>query len=480
VSVTLAARLGLRLKITLVFASAMAVLFGGLGLFVYVRFQADLDRSLNIGLRSRAEDVRALVMQADSGLKQAGRNVLVARGERFAQVLGANGAILDQTPFLAPEALLSPAELQRSAAGPTLVERKTIPGWAGRSRLLAIPVQAQDQHLVVVVGSSLRARDGALADLRTVLLLGGPVALVLASLCGYGVATLALRSIGSMRRRAQQISLEEPGQRLPVPRANDELAHLARTLNDMLERNDAAFLRERTFVADASHELRSPLAILRAELEVALVGDSSREELAQAVASAAEEADRLSLLAEDLLMLTQADQGSLPIRRESIDLSASLERLRERFGQRASKAGRAIVTSAPVGLSLRADTLRLEQALGNLLDNALRHGAGTVLVRAERRGDGVELQVSDDGPGFPPHFLKAAFERFTRADPTRSSGGAGLGLSIVRSIARAHGGEAYVGNAPAGGALVGLSIPDFAAGEPTTAGRPVRAGTLAN
>ncbi|MDQ6811001.1 MAG: HAMP domain-containing histidine kinase [Actinomycetota bacterium] len=459
-SLPLLARLGLRLRITLVFAGAMALLFGGLSLFAYLRFQSSLDRSLNQGLRSRAEDVRALVMQADSGLRQGGANLLVAPGERFAQILVANGRVVDETPSLAPRALLSAAELRRSITQPTVVARKRIPGSPGSSRLLAIPVAAQGQRLVVVVGTSLRARDSTLADLRTVLLLGGPVALLLASLLGYTVAILALRSVESMRRRAQHISLGEPGQRLPVPPADDELARLARTLNEMLARNEAAFQRERTFVADASHELRSPLAILRAELDVALVGESSHEELRRAVASAAEEAGRLSALAEDLLMLAEADQGSLPIRRESIDISESLERLRTRFEQPARAAGAVIVVTAPDGLHMRADPLRLEQALGNLMDNALHHGASTVVVRAERRGRSVELQVSDDGPGFPPQFLQAAFERFTRADRTRTSGGAGLGLSIVRSVARSHGGEAYIANRPGGGALAWLSIPD--------------------
>ena len=240
----------------------------------------------------------------------------------------------------------------------------------------------------------------------------------------------------------------------------------------MLARNEAAFQRERTFVADASHELRSPLAILRAELDVALVGDSSREELAGAVASAAEEAERLSLLAEDLLTLTAADRGSLPIRREPLDVGESLARLRERFAERARKAGREILTRAPRGLVVRADPLRLEQALGNLLDNALRHGGGPVLVQATRHGRGVELQVSDGGAGFPPAFLDAAFERFTRVDETRTAGGAGLGLSIVRSIARAHGGEAYAANGPAGGALVRLSLPDASGEAPTPRAGP--------
>jgi signal transduction histidine kinase len=211
----------------------------------------------------------------------------------------------------------------------------------------------------------------------------------------------------------------------------------------MLTRNELAFQRGQAFVADASHELRSPLAILKAELDVALIGESSREELARAVASAAEEADRLSALAEDLLMIAEADQGNLLVRREQIEAGQLLERLRERFSQRARTAGSVIVIKAPDGLWMRADPLRLEQALGNLLDNALRHGAHSVLVQAERHGETVELHVSDDGPGFPPRFLEVAFERFTRADRARTAGGTGLGLAIVRSIARAHGGEAF-------------------------------------
>jgi two-component system, OmpR family, sensor kinase len=476
VSVPLRARIGLRLKLTLVFASAMALLFGGLELFVYERSRADLDRSLNQGLRARAEDVRALVMQSDSGLKQGGSSLLLAPGERFAQVLTPGGGVLDETSPSLARPLLDAAELSRSAARPTLIERARVPGASGSARLLATPVQAQGQSLVVVVGASLHERDAALQDLRTVLLLGGPVALVLASLLGYALATLALRSVESMRRRAERISLAEPGQRLPVGRSRDELARLAETLNQMLARNEAAFQRERTFVADASHELRSPLAILKAELDVALVGESSREELEHALASAAEEAYRLARLAEDLLTLSEADRGSLPLRIELIDVPQSLERLAQRFRAHAEALSRAIVTRSSAGLRLRADPLRLEQALGNLIDNALRHGASTVVVRARRYGERVEFEVSDDGPGFPPEFMREAFERFTRADPARTSGGAGLGLAIVRSIARAHGGEAHVSNSPGGGALVRLSLPGALAAEAASERRPAGVG----
>jgi signal transduction histidine kinase len=466
------ARLGLRLKMTFAFAGAMAVLLGALGMFVYLRFESSLDGSLNLGLRSRADDVRALVTQADSGLRQAGGTSLASPGERFAQIVRPNGSVLDETRSLASRSLLSRGELLRAAVGPMFIERKTIPGAAGSSRLLAIPVRAQDQPMVVVVGTSLRERDGALADLRTVLLLGGPVALALASFLGYGVAALSLRSVESMRRRAQHISLGDAGQRLPVPPTNDELARLARTLNDMLARNEVAFQRERAFVGDASHELRSPLAILRAELEVALMDESS-------YASAAEEADRLSTLAEDLLTLAEADQGQLPIKREPIDVAESLRRLGERFTQLTRETGATIEITAAPDLQVSADALRLEQALGNLLENALRHGAHTVLVEAERGRDGLELHVSDDGPGFPPAFLDVAFERFSRGDPSRSAPGAGLGLSIVRTIARAHGGEAHIANGDGGGAHVWLSIPHAPSDAPasTSTAARTRAGS---
>ena len=332
--------------------------------------------------------------------------------------------------------------------------------------------------MIVVVGASLRQREDALGELRTVLLLGGPVALALACLLGYAVAALALRGVESMRRRALHVSLVDPGQRLPVPAGNDELARaaargrprpdelarLARTLNEMLSRNELAFERERAFVADASHELRSPLAILRAELDVALMGESSEEELRRTVISAAEETDRLSALADDLLLLARADEGNLPMHRRPLHLHEMLERLAERFAQQAQDAGAVIETRAEPDVRIDADPRRMEQALGNLVENALRHGAHTIVVAAELYGRRLELHVSDDGAGFPPGFREVAFERFTRADRPRTEPGAGLGLAIVRSIARAHGGEAYISGEEAGGAHVWLSIPDAAGG----------------
>jgi two-component system, OmpR family, sensor kinase len=470
----LALRPSLRIKLTLAFAAAMAVLLTGLGFFVYARLQAGLDDSLNQGLRSRTNDVRALVNQADTGLADSGGARLSKAGGGFAQVLQPGGKVLDQTPGIPRSSLLRPRELARASRGALLITTQ-VPA-LGSVRLLATPVRAQDRSVVVVVGTSLKSRAAALENLGALMLLGGPVALVLASLLGYGVSALSLRSVEAMRRRTTQLSVTEPGRRLPVPPARDELRRLALTLNEMLDRNDLAFARERRFVADASHELRSPLAVLKTGLEVALDGDSSKQELRAALASADAETDRIAHLATDLLTLAQADEGRLRIESAPLRVSEAVERLRQRFAKRALAQGRRIVTEVPPELIVRADPLRLEQALSNLLDNALRHGAGTVRISAARHDGRVDLHVSDEGPGLPSDFLAVAFERFTLPEEGRASAGTGLGLAIVGSIAEAHGGEARIANRPGGGTDVWMAlpeVPDRGAAPPLLSRRPI-------
>jgi len=179
-----------------------------------------------------------------------------------------------------------------------------------------------------------------------------------------------------MRRRAAAITASTPGSRLPVPGSHDEVSRLAETLNDMLGRLEAAFEHERRFLADASHELRTPLALLRTELELALRRPRSREELEQALRSAAEETERLTRLAEDLLLIARSDQGSLPIRRERLSARGVLTDVADRFAGRAAELGRTLAVEPGEDAALDADPARLEQAIGNLVDNALTHGRG--------------------------------------------------------------------------------------------------------
>jgi signal transduction histidine kinase len=238
-----------------------------------------------------------------------------------------------------------------------------------------------------------------------------------------------------------------------VPAAHDEVRRLAETLNRMLARLEHAFARERAFVADASHELRTPLARLKAELELASRGGRSVEALEAAVRSAATETDTLASLAEDLLVLARADQGRLPLRRERVRVAELLDGVRRRAAPEAS-------VEAHAALELDADPVRLRQALGNLVENARRHGAGAVTLAAEPAGDAVVLRVRDEGNGIPAPLRATAFERFTRGDAARGDdGGAGLGLAIVAAIAAAHGGTAGIGDAPGGGADVWIRLP---------------------
>ena len=226
----------------------------------------------------------------------------------------------------------------------------------------------------------------------------------------------------------------------------------------MLGRIEAAVEHERRFVADASHELRTPLALLRTEIELALRRRRSAGELERALRSAALETDRLSRLAEDLLLIARSDRGSLPIRREQVRVAELLGTVASRFGATAAESGRRIEVLPSNGLVLDADPARLEQALGNLVGNSLEYGRGTVRLSAESGETVVEIHVTDEGKGFPDGFLERAFERFSRADEARGRGGSGLGLAIVDVVARAHGGRAGARNTPTG-ADVWLTLP---------------------
>jgi len=239
-----------------------------------------------------------------------------------------------------------------------------------------------------VVARSLAPREETLHRLLREFLVAGPLALLLASLAGYGLAAAALRPVELMRRRAAAFTLNSP-RSLPVPRGGDEISRLALTLNDMLSRLQAAFEHERRFVADASHELRTPLALLRTELELALRRPRPPEELRDALESALEETERLSRLADDLLLIARSEEGPLPIRRETINANQLLASVAQRFEARAVQAGR-LLTVRPTAARATVDPQRIAQALDNLVENALTYGEGDVVVSAIEWDDSIE------------------------------------------------------------------------------------------
>jgi signal transduction histidine kinase len=227
----------------------------------------------------------------------------------------------------------------------------------------------------------------------------------------------------------------------------------------MLGRLESALARERRFVSDASHELRTPLASLRTELELALRRERTREEMESALRSAAEETERLSQLAEDLLVLARSETGTLPVRVERLAAGELVAGVQQRYKRRAAAARRPLDAQVEKGWRSPSIACATSTALGNLVENALRHGRGRIRLQAQRRNGHVELHVRDEGPGFAPEFIPHAFERFSRSDQARAGAGAGLGLAIVDVIARAHGGCAHAANV-AGGADVWLELPE--------------------
>ncbi|MET0939655.1 MAG: ATP-binding protein [Gaiellaceae bacterium] len=415
-------RLPIRWRLSLAFALAMAVVLTALGAFLYVR----LERSLVDGLDETLE-LRATQIESSNELGSAG-------DEGIAQLYDPRGRLLESAPR-GEDPILVVTEVGRGLGGSFTLQRNGF-------RVLVTPI---DESAVLAVGIALEDTEDALNSLLRQLLIVGPLALLLASAGGYFLAAAALRPVDAMRREAEAVSAAEPGRRLTLSPANDELRRLGETLNTMLARLETALERERRFVADASHELRTPLAMLRAELDLALRRERTPEELDKAVRSAAEETERLSRLAEDLLVLARAEGGELPVRREPVSAAELIDGIAERFRPRAGDAGRVIETGAEDGLVIHVDRLRAEQAVGNLVDNALRHGRGRIVVEARRGSDStVELHVQDHGLGVPRELAAHAFEPFSRGNTARTGPGAGLGLAIVDVIAQAHGGSAHV------------------------------------
>ncbi len=448
-------RLPIRLRLTLFFALAMAVVLLLAGWLVYARVSHNLSSALDQQLRSRAQDVSALVRR-EGALRSTG-GTLVEHGESFAQLLSAKGAVLDATTRRDHTPLLPPRDFARALRGPMFLNRSSTPELDEPARLLAVPVERGSSRLVLVVGATRENRAETLESLRNAFLIGGPLALLLAALAGYGLAASALRPIEAMRRRAADISASSLDDRLPVPPSRDEVSRLGETLNEMLTRIGDGLARERRFVADASHELRTPLALIKTELELALRRSRSTEELEAAIRGAAEDTERLSRIADDLLLLARAEQGRVPLRSEPVDVPDVFETVAGRFRSRAESERRDLSVAAGDPLVVSADRSLLEQALANMVDNAFTHGAGRVSLRTEQRNGSTELHVLDEGRGFPADFLHHAFERFSRAQRTTADG-SGLGLAIVETIAEAHGWEARAANAPGGGTDVWLAL----------------------
>ncbi|WP_310741387.1 ATP-binding protein [Microbispora sp. H10670] len=443
-------RRSLRFRLT---ATATAVLALALAVSAYV-FVVVLGESL---IRNIDDQVyqrgREIVALSDAGRLP---DPVTSVNNTIVQVLGPDGRIVDATSDTDRLVPLLPARARESAArtgAPQFVNGRpyALPG------PLRVRVLSADHGVTVIVARSFTEVESSLVTTGHVLLAGMPLLLALLAAASWLVIGRTLRPIALLRRGAAAVGGTARSRRLPVPEARDEVHALATTLNDMLGRLEEAEARQRALVSDAAHELRSPLASIRLQLEVALSHPEGQDwtETAEGVL---EDTLRLSRLAEDLLALARLDEGRLS-RREPVDLGVLVRRTAERYDLGldldlgSGPGSDAAPGSPPVVLG---DELDLRRVLTNLVDNALRHAASAVRLGVRTggaAGAGVaELTVTDDGPGIPPEDRDRVFDRFTRLDDARSrdDGGAGLGLAIVRTTVEAHGGTVHLEDASPG------------------------------
>lgn len=405
------------------------------------------ERRVEHGARATAAEVGNLV--------RAGRlpRTLAVSGVEMVQVLDEQGRVESASQNADPlTALLTPAEVARA-----LTDSVTVPGsrvaTGSELQVWSTRVTAQDQQLTILVAEPIDERVSSDALLRRVLVISFPLLLLVLGLIAWRVIGAAMRPVEELRSSADRISGSARGERLPVPPSDDEVHALAVTLNSMLDRLDRAREREVGFVADAAHELRSPLASMRMQIDVARrLGDggSLAEELHADVV-------RLGALVDDLLALARLDADDEPaVEPESVAVRPRLEDVAREW----TSTGVRIEVQPGPNVSVSMGPGELERVLANLVGNAARH-ARTIRLSASILTDRVVVTVEDDGPGVPTGDRERVFERFTRLDDARDrdAGGAGLGLPIVRGLVRSRGGDVRLADAPAGGLRVEVLLP---------------------
>ncbi len=470
----------IRLRLALVVSVIAAVLVGAGGLLFTTNMVHDMRATLERSLGERAQRVDLQLAARLLPLASGHGPVPAAPDQSLVQVLTVTGTLRYTTEPAGQRVLLGAAELAAAEHLRVWGERRR-PGWRNPRLLLAEP-GPRGTGLVVVVGTSLDQVQDSTAHVDRGLAIGGPLVVLLSAAGAWVLAGRALRPVEELRAEAATLSQPGPPRRLAVPGTRDELASLATTLNDLLDRVHQSLSEQRHFVAAASHELRTPLAALRAELELADRPDRDEAELAHAVATSARRVDQLVQLSNRLLLLAEADEGVLRVRSDVRVLQPVVADALEAQRAHAEQRDVVLVLDAEPGVEAVVDETRLREVVDNLLDNAIRHAPVGSLVEISLRSGTQpgwsELEVRDHGPGFAPTFLPLAFEPFSRPDRSRARvrGGSGLGLAIVRKIVDAHCGTVVAANHPDGGAVVLVRLPAARSSEetppPVTAAEP--------
>lgn len=458
----------IRVRLTLWYLGLLALVLIVLGGFLTVRFQAGLIGGLDESLATRAAQISLGLQNGCEGEFQdvSGASLVgLPQGESGAQLLRRDGKVVETTGDpAAAQPLLNPDQIASVMSGTTVITTARTGPDDEEFRMLAVGLPSQSCPGAIVVATSTDEVRSSIRELLVQLSIGAPLALLVAGFGGWWLAGRALAPVARMTREAGSIGIERLQERIDVPETADEIQRLAVTLNAMLDRLQRGVEDKRRFAADASHELRTPLAVMRAELDVTLRDVNLPADARDALESAREEVERMRSIVENLLTLARADDGSLELLREPVDLAAVTQAVAEDASVLAEPLHVVLVTDGP-SATVPGDRARLEQVVMNIVSNAIRYSPqdGTVTVRTWEGDGGAGCTINDEGPGVSPELAARIFDRFVRGDAARSNdGGSGLGLAICNEIVTAHGGRIWLDARPGAGGSFSFWLPGIA------------------
>ena len=463
----------LRARLTVFYVSALTVALLAVGGLIYVllaralysRIDDNLDALLQIAGNSLRNDLEEGQDVADAARSTAAelssREQMLAIYDTGGHLLAEEGRDSDLLIALPDPSRLSAGEARLQ----TVTERQDTDD-RHRLAIRRVNIPAYRVEYIVVAGSSLERTDEELDELRHILFYVVPIALALAAVGGWFLAHRGLSPVTAMVTRAQRIGAEDLGARLPVMNPGDELGRLAEAFNALLGRLESSLQQQRQFMADASHELRTPVTTVRTAANISLQRPHRDEShYREALAIIEQQTTRLSRIVDDMFTLARADAGNYPVQRGAMYLDELAEEI-VRAARVVSAARRVTVDLATVSpVPFAGDEELIRRLIGNLVDNAVRHTAdGTAVRVAITEGrNGLEIAVTDSGPGVPEESRQHIFERFYRVDSARSrsagDGGAGLGLALVRWIAEVHGGRVALTNSTPAGSTFTVYLP---------------------
>ncbi len=471
--------LGIRLQLMLWYTAVFAALLLFTGAFFYQHLEHSLEASLDSTLQVRAQQIAGGIVLTggtvtvrdvtgdlpgfDANPNDQRLSPVDVNNGALVRLLDAHGKLLHQTPAF--RALRVPAESVAQPLQGTAWQGTVTSSDGQEVRLFSRALTENGQLFAVIqVGESLVQLHTLLHKLVGELLVVGLLVLLACALGSYWLAARAFAPIQRLAATARAIKAGDLRSRVTVPTARDEVQYLALTLNEMIDSLDQAFSRQRRFVADASHELRTPVAVIRNKTDVALLGASTQQDYVTVLQGINAEAERLGNLISDLLALARGDEGRTQFERESVRLDLLAGAVAANGEPLAAERAITLEVQAPRPVTILGDEARLIQVVMNLLENAVHytHPGGRVTVVVEARKNQARLAVRDTGIGIEPEHLPHIFERFYRVDPARRHRGgssSGLGLSIVEWVVRAHGGAVAVESQLGQGSCFTVTLP---------------------